>query len=326
MRTVRTGAHFTARLAIGFAVAMAWPTLTACRRTDTAALPTISPGDFPRTLRWANGRSLTLRQPPQRIYLASSTVVDFAVALLDRKRVVGLCAQAHSASILALDATAWRDLPSHERLVAEPILALQPDLVLCSEYNDANSVAALERAGVAVLSLPGANSLDEASAMLSLLGAALGEEHRAAQLLADGQTRRRALEQAAPTPRLRALCFTHNPTGSWTGGRRTMHDEALRLAGLDNAAGHLDGHVPITAEQILALDPDVLVLDLPVAGGRSSLQLLRENSALGRLRALADNRVVELPAALYATGSHHVLDAAERIATALRPKGVETRK
>ncbi len=280
--------------------------------------PRVSSGPFPREVTWPSGESLTIPAPPRRVYLASTTVVDFAAALLAPERVAGLCAHARTASILALEPTRWPDLAEHERFVAEPVLALAPDLVLCSEYNDANTVAALRRAGIALLPVPAVNSLDEALATLALLGRALGEETKADALIAQCQARRAKLPAAASTTR-RALCFTHNPTGSWTGGRGTLHDEALRLAGLHNAAARvgMTGHLPITSEQILALDPDLVVLDLPVGGGRSSLSLLRENPALARLRALATGQVVELPAALYATGSHHVLDAAERIAAAV---------
>jgi iron complex transport system substrate-binding protein len=311
-------------LAVAVAVTLCWAGLTfRPQRARAVAWPTVDGMTFPKQVCTAEA-TFTLASPPQRVVLASVTVVDFATALLDSSRVVALCAQAFTASALARDPGPWAALPRHDRFTAELVLACEPDLVLCNDYNDQQTAQALRAAHVPVLVLPGPSSLAECEQTLDLLGAVLGVQDRAAALRADMRGRVQARREAtAGQARRRALCFTHNPTGSWTGGTHTLHDAALDLAGLDNAAGGagITGHAPISSEQIVALDPDIVVVDAPVDGGRGSLQFLRENRTLAQLRAVREGQVIELPAALYATGSHHVVTAAEAIAAALRGRG-----
>ena len=302
--------------------ALCWAGLTfEGRRSVPAAWPTVEGDTFPRTVRLPDGGTFTLTRAPRRIVLASATVVDLATALVGPERVAGLCSLAFVASALTLAPEPWRAIPTHDHFTAEAVLAVQPDLVLCNDYNDQGTAAALRRAGVPVLVLPGPANLADCTRSLALLGAVLGVEDRAFALERDLDRRVRALRDAAPPPpRKRALCFTCNPTGSYTGGPGTLHHEALVLAGFANAAAEagIEGHAPISVEQIGALDPDLLVVDAPPDGGRGSLAFLRENPILSRLRALTTGAVVELPQALYATGSHHVVAAAEAIAAGVR--------
>ncbi len=309
-------------LAIAVAAVLCWAGLTfRPRRSVEAGWPTVTGATFPKRVRLPDGDEFELPAAPQRVVLASATVVDFATALIGKERVAAVCSHAFTASALAFDPQPWRDVVAHDRFTAEIVLACRPDLVLCNDYNDQQTALALRRAGVPVLVLPGPTTLADCARSIDVLGQVLGVEAKAAALQADLTQRVQAMQQQAPSgARPRALCFTHNPTGSWTGGVRTLHHEAILLAGLDNAAalGGIEGHAAISTEQILALDPDLLIVDAPVGAGRGSLQFLRENPTLSRLRALVAGHVVELPAALYSSGSHHVVAAAEAIAAAAR--------
>lgn len=302
----------------------AWPEVVASQpdRPDGAA-------GFPKSVRHPDGTVARLAAPAQRLVLASTTLVDFVSALVPRARVAAVCAQAFTASALALEPERWRDVPTYDRFTAETVLSFHPDLVLCNDYNEPQTATALQRTGVPVVVLPGPTTLDECRRTLDLLGRVLGAERESLALQGDLERRVAGLAAAPPLlPRRRALCFTHNPTGSWTGGASTLHDEALRLAGLDNAAAlfGITGHAALRIEQILAMDPDLLVLDAPVGGGRGTLQFLRENPTLGRLPALVAGHFVELHSALYATGSHSVLDAAETIAAHARAFFAESKR
>ncbi|MEZ5965213.1 MAG: ABC transporter substrate-binding protein [Planctomycetota bacterium] len=317
-------------IAVGVAGALCWVGLSfEPARGERVAWPSVAGTSFPKTVHHADGADFVLPQPPVRVLIASTTLVDFLTGLLPRERVAAVCAQASTVSTLALGATAWRDLPTYDRFATEIVLGFRPDLVLCNGYNDPQTTTALQRVGVPVVVLPGPASIADCRRSVSLLGQVLGIEADAARLVADIDRRVTALqERAGNRPWRSALCFTHNPTGSWTGGSGTLHDEALRLAGLENAAARrgLRGHGQVTVEEILAMNPDLLVVDAPVGEGRGSLRFLRENATLAALPALASGRVVELHPALYSAGSHLVLDAAEAIAAARRRFFPETKR
>lgn len=286
--------------------------------------PTVTRGPFPRTVQTTDGRTFALPAPPRRVFLASASVVDFALAFLGPDRIVGLCEHAFSASALAFAPGQFAHLPRHERFLAEPTLAAAPDLVLCSDYNDPSTLAALAQAGVQVVAVPAVNSLADARLALDLVGHLLGADAALATLHEDLDRRCASLAGRRGAKPLRALCFTHNPTGTWTAGRDTLTDDALNLAGLANAAieAGIEGHAPIPVETILALDPDVIVLDAPVGTAHGSRAQLVEHPALSHLRALTTGAVIELHPALYATGSQHVVDAAEAIAARIDALGL----
>jgi iron complex transport system substrate-binding protein len=307
-------------LALAVAGLLCWAGLAfRPRRTGAVAWPVIARGEFPREVRLPDGSAFTLATPPRRVVLASATVVDFATALVGRDRIAALCEQAFTASAIALDPEPWRGLPTHARFTAEVVLACAPDLVLCNDYNDQQTTDALRKAGVPTLVLPGPSTFAECLRALELVGAALGADAEAAALLASLRRRADALPgQRGGEPQRRGICFTYNPTGGWTGGTRTLHHEALVLAGLANAAAAagIEGHAPLGIEQLVGMDPDLLVVDAPVGAAYGSLHFLRENPVVAALPAVRSGHVLELHPALYATGSHHVLDAAESIATA----------
>ena len=91
--------------------------------------------------------------------------------------------------------------------------------------------------------------------------------------------------------------------------------------GLENAAarGATPGHRQITHEELLALDPDWILVSEPLRGptgtagdgGGASGQLLREDARLASLRAVREDAILTLPARLFGSSSLEMIRAAE---------------
>jgi ABC-type Fe3+-hydroxamate transport system substrate-binding protein len=148
----------------------------------------------------------------------------------------------------------------------------------------------------------------------------VGAEARGEQVLAALQARVNALG-AAPGARhgLRALAYTNGGTGGWAAGAGTSADEWITLAGLTNALAQRDGHVRFAYEELLASDPDVLIVpgpDNPDERGGTE-QLVRAEPALAGLRARRRGLIVTLPSWLFSTNSQHIVTAAEELARRL---------
>jgi ABC-type Fe3+-hydroxamate transport system substrate-binding protein len=98
----------------------------------------------------------------------------------------------------------------------------------------------------------------------------------------------------------------------------------FELAGLHNAVAERGtvGHVGFTFEELLALDPDVIVVSRPLKmpegpsgdRGGAAEKILYGEASLAGLRAVRERRVVSLPAWLFATGSHELVHGAEVLA------------
>src|SRR5690606_35905750 len=124
----------------------------------------------------------------------------------------------------------------------------------------------------------------------------------------------------AGRPRIRALAYQNYGFGGTASARDTTHHEILRLAGLENIlAGDnalvskpRSGSVKIAYEDLLVLDPDLIVVGEREDGGPSvTAELLYEEPALARLRAVRERSIIALPARLYSTVSHEILRGAE---------------
>lgn len=257
-----------------------------------------------------------------RVIPTSASAVDFASALLEPERIVALPEQALEYSVLHTLPPSFAGTARFDVYLAEPILALGPDLVLADAFQAPETSQRLLQAGVEVLTLPVIGSWREARAALVQLGERFGRSERASELCADLDARVARLEQrAARGPRLRAVVYSSFGGVGSTAGADTTIGDVLRLAGLDNAAALAGrtGHSDLSFEALIALDPELIVVSAPLKAppsaqgdlGGASERVLLSSPALAELRAVRERRIVALPAWLFATNSFEIVRAAE---------------
>ena len=271
---------------------------------------------------------LRLERPPDRVVASSATGVDLIAALLEPERVAGFPEQALEYSSLHALPDGWSRLPRFRVFQAEPVLALLPDLVVVDPFGAVDTNLRLEEAGVPLLRLPKVRHWEDARAMLLLAGRAFGADQRAAELVSELDRRVEALRASVGRRAgLRAISYSNFGSSGMTAGADTTIDAQMRLSGLVNAAaeGGRSGHFQITFEQLLVIDPDLIVVSQPLlqpagpAGDRggASKRILLEEATLGDLRAVRAGRIVSLPAWLFATGSHELVAGAEALSRAV---------
>jgi iron complex transport system substrate-binding protein len=262
---------------------------------------------------------------PVRIVPSTARALEFTAALVGPERVAGLPEQGFEYATLGADEARFAVLPRFYAYRAEDILALKPDLVLGDPWQPGDTDARLLEAGVRIVRLPATVTWREAADVLVQLGALLGEPERAGALVADLE--RRVAVLASTSERragLRVLPYSNFGSEGFSAGAGTTVDEVLRLAGVVNACSGpgRDGHVKLDFEELLVLDPDVIVVSAPLraelghAGdkGGASRGVLEGEARLASLRAVRERRIVELPPGLYACASHLVVQAAEELA------------
>jgi iron complex transport system substrate-binding protein len=285
-----------------------------------ACAPAVDPAAAPQPLGTAH-----LERPPRRIVPSTARALEFAAALVGPERLAGLPEQGFEYAVLDEDEPRFAALPRFYAYLAEPVLALEPDLVLGDPWQPGDTSQRLVEAGVAVVVLPETTGWRDAADVLLGVGRLVGEEDRARETVGRLEQRVAALELEAPRRAgLRALPYSNFGSQGFSAGSGTTLDAALRLAGLINAASAAGrvGHGPIGFEEVLVIDPDVIVVSAPLhtdaghagdRGGASESILLAE-PALASLRAVRERRIVSLSPGLYASASHRVVDAAEALA------------
>lgn len=201
-------------------------------------------------------------------------------------------------------------IPSLEAL--EQIIGLSPEVLVVSNVGDARRVARLREAGIEVIDLGPPTGLASLKDDIRAVGELCGRPDAAKELASTLEAR---LERVAPegeAPRPRAVYVTAYGGRYYGGTQGSSYHDVLRYAGLDDAAAaRFSGFPQYTVEQLLALDPDVLVTKTGMGAS------LCADEALSRLKACPDG-VVEVEEAYLDDPGLGMLTAAERIAAALR--------
>jgi iron complex transport system substrate-binding protein len=150
---------------------------------------------------------------------------------------------------------------------AEEVYLMQPDLVLAGTYTARASVDMLERLGLKVIRFAPVNSLADVPVRLTEMGAALGREARAAELVAEFKDGLAALEPAADIQRPRAIQYGAN---GYTQGENTLSDEMIEAAGFINIASEkgisFGANMPL---EVLAMSAPDLVITSKLYPGTS---------------------------------------------------------
>jgi iron complex transport system substrate-binding protein len=256
-------------------------------------------------------------EPPARVASLNLTADEILVEILPPHRLIAVTAWAddpHMSNVAGrVPSSAYRFQKSNlERLVA-----LAPDLVVVSEYTDADFLHLLEGSGLRHHRMTGLNSLAGYRAALLDLGRAVGAPEGAARLAARYDAVLGELSQRLAGAQPVRVLYWADPH---TAGEGTAFDALIEAAGGRNVGRELGlkGIMPVGAERAFLTDPDVIL----VGTWEGAASSLKEHPLLSRMRAVREGRIVEMPTELLVTLSHHAAEACWYLGHALHPDRV----
>ncbi|MGL4823260.1 MAG: hemin ABC transporter substrate-binding protein [Plesiomonas shigelloides] len=231
---------------------------------------------------------------PTRVISAGSNVTEIIVALGAGDVLVGV----DSSSRLPADSKA-ATLGYIRQLPAEGMLALRPDYMIGSdEMAPASALTALQQAKIPLTVLPSDTTPEALKAQVKQIAALLHKE-------AEGQTLQtkidQQLEQLAQTraqlqskqhgkPLKAVYLLLHDGRPPMIAGGNTPADTLLTLAGAVNPAASVRNYQTVSAESLLAMQPDLIVVsERNWTGNADSLlakQPLLQNTPAGRNKAV----------------------------------------
>lgn len=249
----------------------------------------------------ARGRPVAVA-PFRRIVSASMVADGILLELCEPQRIAAFSRYARSAH----RGYRFSGRPARGSLRdLESLLALRPDLVIVDGFAPRATLDRLRSARVAVFDIGPMRGLQTLLPAIRRVGALVGrrtEAERFARQL--GLRMRRIAEQLEPGRRKSAL-YLGIIGETITGGTRgsAFHD-VLVAAGLsDRAAGEYAGWPRLTSEQILALDPQLIVTQSGMRAqlcrhpGLDALRACRTGSVLEMRRSLIGDAGLAMPAA-----------------------------
>lgn len=191
---------------------------------------------------------------PARVVSTDAGVTEILLRLEAGERLVAVDASS--------EPPAGRSLPQlgyHRSLAAEGIIALAPDLLIGSDQmGPEHALAAVQRAGVEVLTLPYPGDVATLRANIQAVAAATGAV-QAAPLLAELDRQSAQLKASALAGQRAALLLRGEGGKLRMAGAGTGGGGFVGLLGADNVADYR-GYRSVTPEALLELAPDLLLL------------------------------------------------------------------
>lgn len=222
----------------------------------------------------AKGRQVAV-QDTSRVLCLGGSVTETVYALGLEERVVGVDAS----SLYPKAATELTQVGYYRSVSAEGVLSLGPTVVLALEGSGPESVMAqIEAAGVPVVYVDEAHSVETARARIALIGAAL-DAASAPDLLSEFDADIRSAQPLKSSPK---VLFVYARAGGVmnVAGQETSADAMIRLAGAQNAIQGYTGYKPLTPEAALAAQPDVILFTTGGLEASGGVQGVLSNTAL----------------------------------------------
>ncbi len=254
---------------------------------------------------------------PQRIVSLNLCTDQILIDLVPASRIRALSHVAADASVSSIVDRA-RNI-RRVRGEAEEVLALDPDLVITTEFSTPTTVSMLERLGRRVVKIPFASDIAGVRDVVRRMAEAVGETGTGEAVIAKLDARLAALStppSGGPAPT--AVIYQVNSIASASG---TLEEEALRIAGFRNLATdlHLEPGGRVALEAIVANPPDLLVLSGPSDEYRTVVADSLAHPALKSV--MRDRATLVVPWRHWLCGTPAVADAIEALAEARRSLG-----
>jgi iron complex transport system substrate-binding protein len=269
------------------------------------------------TLAW----SAAAAGPPLRVASMNLSADEVLVEILPRERLVSVTRWADSSETGNIVGRVPPSVFRIQKADMEQLVALRPDLVVVSEYTDADFLEQLERSGLRYHRIEGLSTLPGIRRAILDLGRAVGEDAAAERLVAGFDAKLQDLERRLRgAPRPRVLYWS----GGMTAGAGTAIGALIEAAGGLNVGRELGltGIVPPGSERAFVSDPDAIL----VGTWPRAVEAVKQDPLLGKTRAVREGRIVVLPTSLLVALSQHTAEACWQLAARLHPDRVPAKR
>lgn len=193
-------------------------------------------------------------EAPARVVSMNLCTDQLAMLLASGGQLVSVSYLAGDATVSVLAGEAGAFALNHGQ--AEEIFLMQPDLVLTSTYTTRATAGILKRLGFRVEEFPPEASFDDIRANVRRMGALLGRQARAEELLGAMDAALADIPARSADAPTVALYYANQITS----GRNTLAGDVVNRAGLVNMGEKLglDGTQKLSLEQLVMAKPDLI--------------------------------------------------------------------
>lgn len=287
--------------------------------------PPVSSGQFTDS----TGYVLNLPQKPQKIVSLSSSTNEILMGLVTPERIAALNYLADDSGISNISEQA-KTVSRKIRSNAESIIALQPDLVLISDWQSAELIQTLRETGIPVYVYKTPTTIDEIKQAIMTIAQVVGEGEAGSRLVADmdNQLAQIAGKVKQVPDDKRQVIIRYTLLGG-SDGKGSTFDDICRHAGVVNgaAAAGLGMDESLTKEQLVAVDPDIILLPLWDFSGKADVQKLsaelQGDPALQVVKAIRGHRLITVPDSHLVCTSQYIVQGVWDVARIAYPDYVK---
>ena len=288
---------------------------------DSTSQPTATPRATVESISAVDGlgRQVDLPEPAGRVVslAPSNTEILFAIGAGDQ--VVGR----DDFSDYPLEAVEVPSIGStYGELNTEPIVGLEPDLVLAAGITPPEHIEALEAVGLTVFVVGNPDTFPTLFDNIALVGRLTGHEPEAIALVDNLAARHAAVVAAIQGLEPVSVFYEvdgSDPAAPWTTGSGTFQQLMFELAGAENIAADLQGWGQLSLEEILVRDPQVIIFG---AGPfvPTTVDSLKSRPGWGAVAAVAQDRVYAVDTDLLDLPGPRLVEGLEQVARLLHPE------
>ena len=245
------------------------------------------------------GTKITFSSKPKRILTFSMYTDQIVLGLVTSDHLVGI-------NSLLDDPVLSNIIPIAKKITkkignpgAEEVLSMKPDLVIVSDWTQAEKMQSMRDLGLKVVSVKSPETIQDAKDAISQVAAAIGEPEKGRQLI--GMMDKKLAEIREKTSRIKPeqrknIVLLSLMTAY--GGTGCAYDDACREATVINgiAAAGLKNGQQLTKEMLIKINPDIMLL--PVYTGQGSydtqafIDSYLKDPSLQTVKAIKEKRLI----------------------------------
>ncbi|CCQ92321.1 Uncharacterized ABC transporter substrate-binding lipoprotein YvrC [[Clostridium] ultunense Esp] len=274
---------------------------------------------FPVTVKDGTGKEITVEKAPERIIslIPSNTEIIYALGYGDQ--IVGVTSNDNYP-----EEVKNKEKVGDMNVDLEKVVSLHPDLVLANQWHvtgQVDQVAKMREAGLNVLVVNDATSLNQVYESIRLLAKVTGTSDKGEEVIKGMQERYRAVVEKAKTipadKKKKVWVEISAPPELYTTGKGTFMNELLEAAGAINVANDQEGWPKWTEEQAVAAKPDVILLTYDYVP--NAVEEVKKRPAWKEVPAVKNGEIYQLNQDTVSRPGPRLMDALEEIAKDVYP-------
>jgi len=273
------------------------------------------------------GTKLTFAEKPKRIISMSVGVDEILLDMLSPNRIMAVTYLADDPTISSVSAKAKAVQGRVKGNSAEEIMAMQPDLVIIPDWAGLNTVKTLRDMGIKVYVYKTPVSLKEIQDSINNIAYLVGEKETGLKMVEKMQAqldKTKAIVDKIPADKRRCIVAL-SQMGAF-GAKGTTFDDLCKHANIINgvALTGISKNESLSKEQIVAINPDVLLLPSWEATGKVKLSTyvdeIKNDPAYINISAVRNNKLIHVHDNYLYSISQYAANAVDELARGVYPE------